>query len=282
MGDLPHWLNICASTRECCKWINGGSYGVTRVLAINNHRSCSLPARQQQQLETLELITEPAADPGKAWRGEANDGERRTKLTILWADCDDVADFTLHLPHDCRCERERGRERDTKQRLGAAEEEEKVETRAAIAAARHCLTRVRLLLPILHTWVHLFICLYVNLHTCVCVWANMCECHFSILRFQFVYCTARRTDKWLQAGDAAALDQKGERPLRRCGDGGRGRASEHGLPGMPDSCSWLTYYDHLIARFNLPSFFFCAALRLLLSQLLPPPEKGKPSFKPMG
>ncbi|EDV99693.1 GH12471 [Drosophila grimshawi] len=26
-----------------------------------------------------------------------------TKLTILWANYDDVADFTLHLPHDCRC-----------------------------------------------------------------------------------------------------------------------------------------------------------------------------------
>lgn len=29
--------------------------------------------------------------------------ETVAKLTILWANCDDVADFPLHLPHDCRC-----------------------------------------------------------------------------------------------------------------------------------------------------------------------------------
>lgn len=107
----------------------------------------------------------------------------------------------------------------------------------------------------------------IRVHVCVCVWVCVSECvwvpfFYFAISICLLYGTESRqmTPGW-RCRRARPKGRKAAQTL--CGSGGRpgrGRSSGRGRPGMPGSCSWLTYYDHLIARFNLPSFFFlCAA-----------------------
>lgn len=127
--------------------------------------------------------------------------------------------------------------------------------------------------------------LFASMSTCI----RVCVCERICVSAIFLFCDfnlsivrhgEQTNDSRLEMPPRQTKRAKG-RP-GAVGLGGRGRASEHGRPGMPGSCSWLTYYDHLIARFNLPSFFFCAPLRLLLSQLLPHSEKRQAKFQANG
>lgn len=100
------WVLVSAAREYQVNKCN--SFGVTRVAAINQRLEPELePSNFGADYVARIESRRDKTRQGMPWGGEerwdeASRVETTTKLTILWANCDDVADFTLHLPHDCR------------------------------------------------------------------------------------------------------------------------------------------------------------------------------------